>query len=89
MLGRGVAKALPASAAEVWEPELRALVRRCDLVVCNLECCISERGRPTELVAGKPFFFRGPPSALEALTAISVDAAGLANNPAPTSGPKP
>jgi poly-gamma-glutamate capsule biosynthesis protein CapA/YwtB (metallophosphatase superfamily) len=81
MLGRGVgAELAKRPPEEVWSEELCELLRACDLVVCNLECCISERGAPTELVSGKPFFFRGPPAAVESLRAIGVDAVGLANN---------
>jgi poly-gamma-glutamate synthesis protein (capsule biosynthesis protein) len=49
-------------------------------VICNLECCLSDRGEPTRLVPGKPFFFRGPPRAVRALSAVRVALAGLANN---------
>jgi poly-gamma-glutamate capsule biosynthesis protein CapA/YwtB (metallophosphatase superfamily) len=81
MLGRGVAARLAEVAPEdVWSPELRRLCLSCDLVICNLECCVSERGRPTERIPGKPFFFRGPPAALESLLAVGVAAVGLANN---------
>ena len=82
MLGRGVADALdPAHPEEVWSPQLRELVAdECDLVVCNLECCLSVRGRRTRRIRGKPFFFRGPPAALGCLRALGVRAVGLANN---------
>jgi poly-gamma-glutamate capsule biosynthesis protein CapA/YwtB (metallophosphatase superfamily) len=81
MLGRMVAEALRhQSPEELWAPELRELAGSLDLVVCNLECCISRRGRPTTLIKGKPFFFRGPPVAVEALRAMSIGAAGVANN---------
>ena len=81
MLGRSVARALAGRApADLWSEELRGLCAECDLVVANLECCISERGSPTELVPGKPFFFRAPPCAVEALVALHVRAVGLANN---------
>jgi poly-gamma-glutamate capsule biosynthesis protein CapA/YwtB (metallophosphatase superfamily) len=81
MLGRAVAERLAdVPPAEVWEPEVRELCRSCDLVICNLECCISTRGEPTERVRHKPFFFRGPPQAVRSLEAIGVGAAGLANN---------
>jgi poly-gamma-glutamate capsule biosynthesis protein CapA/YwtB (metallophosphatase superfamily) len=81
MLGRMVAKALGRCAPEtLWAPELRELASSLDLVICNLECCISRRGRPTTLIEGKPFFFRGPPAAVEALKAMSIRAVGLANN---------
>jgi poly-gamma-glutamate capsule biosynthesis protein CapA/YwtB (metallophosphatase superfamily) len=81
MLGRMVAEALRDQPPEaLWAPELRELAGSLDLVVCNLECCISERGRPTTLIEGKPFFFRGPPAAVEALQAMNISAVGLANN---------
>jgi poly-gamma-glutamate capsule biosynthesis protein CapA/YwtB (metallophosphatase superfamily) len=81
MLGRSVASRLGEGAPEdVWAPEVRELCSSCDLVVCNLECCISSRGAPTHRVRGKPFFFRGPPEAVRSLEAIGVQAVGLANN---------
>ena len=81
MLGRGVAETLSAKAPEqLWSPELRALGESLDLVVANVECCISSRGSQTELIRGKPFFFRGPPSAVLALEAMNVRVAGVANN---------
>jgi poly-gamma-glutamate synthesis protein (capsule biosynthesis protein) len=81
MLGRGVAERLAdVPPEEVWAPEVRELCRSCDLVICNLECCISTRGEPTERVSQKPYFFRGPPEAVRSLEAIGVRAVGLANN---------
>jgi poly-gamma-glutamate synthesis protein (capsule biosynthesis protein) len=81
MLGRAVAERLAeVPPEEVWAPEVRELCRGCDLVICNLECCISTRGDPTDRVRQKPFFFRGPPQAVRSLQAIGVRAVGLANN---------
>jgi capsule synthesis protein PGA_cap len=81
MLGRMVAVAQERQSPEtLWAPELRELAGSLDLVVCNLECCISSRGRPTALIEGKPFFFRAPPAAVEALKAMNIRAVGLANN---------
>src|SRR5437588_738373 len=81
MLGRGVGDALdPGHPETVWSPALREVAAEGDAVVCNLECCLSERGRPTRRVRGKPFFFRGPPAAVGALGAIGARVAGLANN---------
>ena len=81
MLGRGVAERLSeVPPEEVWSPEVRELCLDCDLVICNLECCISERGEPSSRILGKPFFFRAPPVAVESLRAIGVEAVGLANN---------
>ncbi|MGZ4268789.1 MAG: CapA family protein [Solirubrobacteraceae bacterium] len=88
MLGRGVGAELRTRApAELWDPELRDLVASLDAVVCNLECCVSERGSPTGLIAGKPFFFRAPPPAVGALRAIRAQAVTLANNHALDFGP--
>jgi poly-gamma-glutamate capsule biosynthesis protein CapA/YwtB (metallophosphatase superfamily) len=84
MLGRSVGDALRGRLADrpgaVWSDELRALCASLDLVVCNLECCLSDRGRRTGRIRAKPFFFRGPPHAVESLQAIGVGAASLANN---------
>jgi poly-gamma-glutamate capsule biosynthesis protein CapA/YwtB (metallophosphatase superfamily) len=81
MLGRGVGEHLAeVPPEEVWSPALRELCLSCELVVCNLECCISERGERTSRIRGKPFFFRAPPAAVESLRAIGVSAVGLANN---------
>jgi poly-gamma-glutamate capsule biosynthesis protein CapA/YwtB (metallophosphatase superfamily) len=81
MLGRLVGERIADQPAEeVWAPEVRELCGSCDLVICNLECCISSRGEPTARVRDKPFFFRGPPEAVLSLHAIGVRAVGLANN---------
>ena len=46
MLGRGVARALASGPPEALvAPEVVELLRTTDLMVLNLECCISERGR--------------------------------------------
>jgi poly-gamma-glutamate capsule biosynthesis protein CapA/YwtB (metallophosphatase superfamily) len=81
MLGRVVAERLDRGRPErVWSDELAELCRSCDALVCNLECCISTRGSRTTRVAHKPFFFRAPPAAVAALTAVGVSAVSLANN---------
>jgi poly-gamma-glutamate capsule biosynthesis protein CapA/YwtB (metallophosphatase superfamily) len=81
MLGRMVARRLAEEPPErVWSDEVVELCRSCDAVLCNLECCVSERGRRTERIAGKPFFFRAPPAAAGALAAVGTTAVSLANN---------
>jgi poly-gamma-glutamate capsule biosynthesis protein CapA/YwtB (metallophosphatase superfamily) len=81
MLGRKVAERLAGEPPDrVWSSELADLCRSCDAVVCNLECCVSERGRRTGRIHRKPFFFRAPPAATEALAAVGVSAVSLANN---------
>lgn len=50
MLGRGVAERLASvPPEEVWAPELIEITSSLDLLICNLECPISDRGQPTEL----------------------------------------
>ena len=80
MLGRGVAQRLAeAPPASLFAPEVVEAAREADLFVLNLECCISERGAPWP-DPGKPFFFRAPPAATEALALLGVDCVTLANN---------
>jgi hypothetical protein len=80
MLGRGVADRLAtASPSSLVAPEVVAVAREADLLVLNLECCISDRGRAWP-DPGKPFFFRAPPAAVETLVDLGVDCVTLANN---------
>jgi poly-gamma-glutamate synthesis protein (capsule biosynthesis protein) len=80
MLGRLVAERLSSEGpAPVFAPEVVDAAHEGDLFVLNLECCISERGRPWP-APGKPFFFRAPPVAVESLQLLGVDCVTLANN---------
>lgn len=80
MLGRMVGEELAhRPPASVWDPELLDVFREADCAIVNLECCISERGE-TRLAPGRPFAFRAPPRAVEALEAAGVRAVWLANN---------
>jgi poly-gamma-glutamate capsule biosynthesis protein CapA/YwtB (metallophosphatase superfamily) len=80
MLGRGVARTLARAPPDALvAPEVHAVLDQADLVVLNLECCLSERGRPWD-APGKPFFFRAPPRAVELLVLLGVDCVTLANN---------
>jgi poly-gamma-glutamate capsule biosynthesis protein CapA/YwtB (metallophosphatase superfamily) len=80
MLGRSVARTLTISPPEALvAPELLAVLGQADLVLLNLECCISERGRPWD-APGKPFFFRAAPRAVELLALLGTDCVTLANN---------
>jgi poly-gamma-glutamate capsule biosynthesis protein CapA/YwtB (metallophosphatase superfamily) len=80
MLGRGVAATIEErGAGSVIADEVVEAVREADLVVLNLECCISTRGEPWPDPA-KPFFFRAPPAAVELLVRLGVDCVTLANN---------
>ncbi len=87
MLGRGVAERLTRyGPGALFASELKETVAEADAFVLNLECCVSDRGRPAP-VPGKPFYFRAPPSAVRALAELGVDAVSLANNHALDFGP--
>jgi poly-gamma-glutamate synthesis protein (capsule biosynthesis protein) len=80
MLGRAVARTLATTPpGALVAPEVAAAMGQADLVVLNLECCVSERGRRWE-APGKPFFFRAPPRAVELLVLLGTDCVTLANN---------
>jgi poly-gamma-glutamate synthesis protein (capsule biosynthesis protein) len=77
MLGRGVAKELGRRRPDsLVDPAIAELTRAADLFVLNLECCISERGKPVP----KAFNFRAPPAAVETLLHLGVGCVTLANN---------
>ncbi|MFH8384658.1 CapA family protein [Kitasatospora sp. NPDC018058] len=81
MLGRGVAEELRRSptAGTLLSPEVRQALAAADLVVLNLECCVSDRGERWP-DPDKPFFFRAPSSAAAVLAELGVDCVTLANN---------
>ncbi|TDC07322.1 CapA family protein [Streptomyces sp. 8K308] len=88
MLGRGVAEEIGHHGTGVlFADELRAELATADAVLLNLECCVSSRGSPIR-IPGKPFFFRAPPPAAEALAGLGVRAVTLANNHALDYGPE-
>jgi poly-gamma-glutamate synthesis protein (capsule biosynthesis protein) len=63
----------------LFAPDVVEAAHEADLFVLNLECCVSSRGEPWP-DPRKPFFFRAPPEALEALLLLGVDCVTLANN---------
>jgi poly-gamma-glutamate capsule biosynthesis protein CapA/YwtB (metallophosphatase superfamily) len=80
MLGRRVAETLALAPPDsLFDPAVAEVAGEADLFVLNLECCISDRGRPWP-VPGKPFFFRAPPVAAEVLARLGVSCVTLANN---------
>ncbi|MGC0316699.1 CapA family protein [Kitasatospora acidiphila] len=81
MLGRGVAEELRRSPTPqtLLATEVRQALAAADLVVLNLECCVSDRGRRWRDPL-KPFFFRAPPAAATVLAELGVDCVTLANN---------
>lgn len=80
MLGRSVGDILRRDPqASLFSSALVSAIEEADLFLLNLECCISTRGAlwPDP---NKPFFFRAPPAAAEALAGLGVDCVTLANN---------
>ncbi|MFI1963289.1 CapA family protein [Streptomyces pathocidini] len=80
MLGRRVADEINSPVpAELFAPEVVAAAREADLLLLNLECCVSSRGAPWP-DPFKPFFFRAPPRATVFLQELGVTCVTLANN---------
>jgi Bacterial capsule synthesis protein PGA_cap len=80
MLGRRVAEALSSAGPRaLFSDDLVAVLGEADAVVANLECCISTRGERWP-DPDKPFFFRAPPAAVDALYRLRVSVVTLANN---------
>lgn len=80
MLGRGVgAEITEFGPHSLFSDEVREVFSSADLGIVNLECCVSTRGRPWP-APGKPFHFRAPPEAVDALVELGVDCVTLANN---------
>jgi poly-gamma-glutamate synthesis protein (capsule biosynthesis protein) len=80
MLGRRVADRLAvAPPSSLFAGEIAAMTNAADLFLVNLECAISDRGARWP-DPRKPFFFRAPPQAIDALVHLGVDCVTLANN---------
>ncbi|MFG1706259.1 CapA family protein [Nonomuraea sp. M3C6] len=81
MLGRGVADLLTVSSdpAAYLSDGVRAHLADADVVLVNLECCLSDRGSPWP-TPGKLFHFRAPPQAADLLAELGVSCVTLANN---------
>ncbi|HEU5028842.1 MAG TPA: CapA family protein [Spirillospora sp.] len=87
MLGRGVAEEIAVSGPHgLFSQDVRTVFHEADLALLNLECCVSSRGRPWD-APGKPFHFRAPPDAVDALLDLGIDCVNLANNHALDFGP--
>jgi poly-gamma-glutamate capsule biosynthesis protein CapA/YwtB (metallophosphatase superfamily) len=87
MLGRGVGDQINATGPYgLLSAEVREIFTEADLSLLNLECCVSNRGRPWQ-APGKPFHFRAPPEAMGLLTELGIDCVTLANNHALDFGP--
>lgn len=80
MLGRNVAERLAeVSPSALFADGVVAAAREADLFILNLECAISDRGEPWP-DPSRPFFFRAPPVAVDALRHLGVGCVTLANN---------
>ena len=79
MLGRLVNDALERVPAEYPWGDTIAIFREADWRACNLECVISERGRPWGMTP-KEFHFRSDAKNVAVLKAAGIDAVSLANN---------
>lgn len=80
MVGPAVGEALErGSAQSFFSPAVVEAANEADLCILNLECCISARGQRWP-AAGKQFFFRAPPRAVDILNHLGVDCVNLANN---------
>lgn len=58
-----------------------------DATLCNLECCVSLRGKPTDKGERCPFYYRARPEMLQCLTNSGIDVVTAANNHAGDYGP--
>ncbi len=79
MLGRGVNAVLREREPDHPWGDTLPLLGRADLRLCNLECVISDHGRPWSRPA-KAFHFRSDAAHLEVLARARIDAVALANN---------
>ena len=79
MLGRLVNEALKRQPPEYPWGDTLPLFEGADLNICNLECVISDRGRPWAATP-KMFHFRSDAKNVEVLNAAGIDMVSLANN---------
>jgi poly-gamma-glutamate synthesis protein (capsule biosynthesis protein) len=77
MLGRGVNELLRHRPVDYVWGETLPLFYQADFRICNLECALSDRGRPWP---DKEFHFRADPKNVLALTKAKIGAVSLANN---------
>jgi poly-gamma-glutamate synthesis protein (capsule biosynthesis protein) len=79
MLGRLVNQTLKYAPPEYPWGDTLSLFAKADVRMCNLECVISDRGRPWN-VTPKVFHFRSDRKNVAVLKRASIDAVSLANN---------
>lgn len=79
MLGRLVNRELKRRPPEYPWGDTLPLFEDADINICNLECVISDRGRPWSATP-KVFHFRSDAKNIEVLKAAGIDVVSLANN---------
>ncbi|MBI5454692.1 MAG: CapA family protein [Deltaproteobacteria bacterium] len=79
MLGRLVNRVLERKPPEFPWGDTLGLIKSADVSICNLECVVSDRGRPWSTTP-KAFHFRTDSKNVECLKAAGFDAVSLANN---------
>jgi poly-gamma-glutamate synthesis protein (capsule biosynthesis protein) len=79
MLGRLVNQVLKREPPEYPWGDTLTVLRQADCRICNLECVVSDRGRPWGLTP-KAFHFRSDAKNVSALTAAGITAVSVANN---------
>lgn len=79
MLGRLVNQILKREPPEYPWGDTLTVLRQADCRICNLECVISDRGRPWGLTP-KAFHFRSDAKNVSVLTVAGISAVSLANN---------
>ncbi|MDO8427024.1 MAG: CapA family protein [Deltaproteobacteria bacterium] len=79
MLGRLVNRELRRRPPEYPWGDTLPVFKEADLRFCNLECAVSDRGRPWSATP-KAFHFRTDAGNIEALKAADINAVSLANN---------
>lgn len=79
MLGRLVNQILKREPPEYPWGDTLTVLRQADCRICNLECVVSDRGRPWGLTP-KAFHFRSDAKNVSVLTAVGITAVSVANN---------
>jgi poly-gamma-glutamate synthesis protein (capsule biosynthesis protein) len=79
MLGRLVNKYLKSAKSEYPWGNTLSVLKQADVRICNLECVISDKGRPW-VATPKVFHFRSDAKNIDVLKAAEIDAVSLANN---------
>jgi len=71
-----------------WPLEgVKSVLSAADAAICNLECCVSLRGMPTEKGEHCSFYYRARPEMLQCLTSAGIGIVTAANNHAGDYGP--